>query len=109
MEREKDYPTGLKLPEYGVAIPHCSFAHVKKSVIFVNVMKHPVKWKNMEDFEQDIDVSLVLSLVLAQGEDHMAILSKIIGLIQNNNFINNIISCDDEKNIYQLIRKEIGE
>lgn len=109
MEREKEYPTGLKLPEYCVAIPHCSPKHVNRSVIFVNVMKRPAVWKNMEDFGEDIGVSVSFNLVLAENEDHMAILSQMIALIQNRDLINSIIESEDAESIQNVIRKELKQ
>ena len=105
LERENEYPTGLKLPSYGIAIPHCSPKNVRESVIYVNLLKKPVDWKNMEDFEETIPVDVTFNLVLSNKEDHMKVLSSMIAMIQNRELINNIINCDDEKQIIETLRK----
>ncbi len=105
LERESEYPTGLKLPSCGIAIPHCSPKNVRESVIYVNLLKKNADWKNMEDFEETIPVGLTFNLVLSDKEDHMSVLSSMIALIQNEELVNDIIRCDDEKKIIETLRK----
>lgn len=105
--RENQYPTGLKVEPYGVAIPHANSDQVKKSVIYVSIIKDGMQWGNMADLEDKINVNIVFNLILANDEKHIEILQKIIGLIQNQDFLKNIYESKTPKNILFQIRKEL--
>lgn len=86
-ERENNYPTGLELESYTVAIPHGDPEHIKESFISVVTLERPIKMSKMEDSDVEIDVDLFFVLGLADGTQHLEILRKIVGLIQQKAFV----------------------
>ena len=47
LEREREYPTGLKFEKWEVAIPHVSPEYVLESTIAIAVLDEPVEFKRM--------------------------------------------------------------
>ena len=73
IEREIDFPTGLLLANGdGIAIPH----------------------GRMEDKDLKVGCSLVFNLALASGNQHIGILRKLIGLFQDEEFVD---TCKNEE------------
>lgn len=107
LEREKEYPTGLKLGACSAAIPHISNDEVLKSTIYVSRLAVPCPWHSMENTEEIIPVSLVFNICLAEKEKQVEVLSEIIALFQNEDLMKRLLACDDSVKLYEEIRKEV--
>ncbi|RRC94045.1 PTS sugar transporter subunit IIA [Erysipelotrichaceae bacterium OH741_COT-311] len=103
--REEHFPTGLQLEKVAIAIPHVEGKYVKKSTIFVSLLKHPINWKSMEDVKKTLSVSIVFHLVLSQDEKHMAILQELIQLLQDSSFMEHLMKAESEHQIYTLLER----
>ena len=104
--REISYPTGLRLGKCCVAIPHVEGQYSKKSTIFISLLKHTISWRNMEDIDEILPVSIVFNLVLTNQEKHITVLQELIKMIQNENLIEKINNAYTAEQIYQIIEKE---
>lgn len=94
-EREREFPTGLPICG-GVAIPHTSADHVSGNTIAVASLAHPVTFMEMGGEEDsEVMVSTVLLLVFADASQHVPLLSKLIGRIQDAEFIRAIKDASD--------------
>ncbi len=109
VEREQAYPTGLHLETHDVAIPHINNEYVRKSTIYVSKLNVPCEWKNMEDADETLNVSLVFNICLAEKEKQVEVLSEIIGLIQKTDTIEALLKCNDAQQMMEIIRKEEEE
>ncbi|HBL1458123.1 TPA: PTS sugar transporter subunit IIA [Enterococcus faecium] len=95
IEREKDFPTGLLLANGdGIAIPHGNSDLVNKDSISVIRVKNTVEFGRMEDKDLKVSCSLVFNLALASGNQHIGILRKLIGLFQDEEFVD---TCKNEE------------
>lgn len=95
IEREIDFPTGLLLANGdGIAIPHGNSDLVNKDSISVVRVKNTVEFGRMEDKDLKVSCSLVFNLALASGNQHIGILRKLIGLFQDEEFVN---TCKNEE------------
>ena len=63
LEREREYPTGLKFEKWEVAIPHVSPEYVLESTIAIAVLDEPVEFKRMDD-ESSVHVNVVFNICL---------------------------------------------
>ena len=111
LEREKIFPTGLPLT-IGVAIPHTSIDHANENrLVFVKPSK-PLIFNEMGNNEETVDVKLVIFLVISDQNDHMAALSKIIEIIQEESIVAEIISSVDllqfKNRIEKYFTMEVG-
>lgn len=94
-EREREYPTGLPICG-GVAIPHTSADHVTGNTIAAVSLARPVTFSEMGGEEDsEVAVNTVLLLVFADASQHVPLLSRIVGRIQDEAFIRAIKDAPD--------------
>jgi PTS system galactitol-specific IIA component len=103
VKRENEFPTGLALSNYNVAIPHTDAQHIINSCIAVATLKNPVIFQCMEDESKSIEVSVVLMLAMGDAHGHIKMLQKLVALIQNDSFLENILKAKDKNEILNLI------
>ena len=77
LEREREYPTGLKFEKWEVAIPHVSPEYVLESTIAIAVLDEPVEFKRMDD-ESSVHVNVVFNIALGKDGKQIEILQDII-------------------------------
>lgn len=101
-EREKLFPTALEVGEVNVAIPHCDTEHVNEPAVCVGLLKKPVAWRRMDDPDATCDVSLVFMLALNEPHDHLAMIQKIVGIIQDQE-LSKKVAANSAAEAYELI------
>ena len=106
-DREIEFATGLPTERYGIAIPHADIEHVNESCICVATLKNPVDFRMMSDHDQIIHVSIVVMLALKEGHQHMELLSKLIGFIQDPEMLEVIYKSTSPEEIAQILNKVI--
>ena len=108
LEREKVFPTGLPT-EIGVAIPHCDAIHVNKPAICVLRLSKPVQFQNMGGEEAPVNCEYIMNLALHKQEDQVVLLSRIIKMVQDTEFLRKIKFEDKqevEEQILNLLEEE---
>lgn len=97
IDRENNYPTGLPtaLP---VAIPHSEERDsvLEQAVCLLRLAK-PVKFRNMENIEEEIEVDAVLHLAIKEGEVQLKALQSTISLFQDKNFTDLFRKCSEDE------------
>lgn len=106
--REENFPTGLYAGDYNVAMPHCDPENVNEGAMCLGVLKSPVTWHRMDDKTQTCDVSLVLMLAITDPKEHLAMLKKVVGLIQDQELVGRIVASDDPAEIYGLTHAKLS-
>ncbi len=109
LERERNFPTGLNTHGINVAIPHADVCHVNKASLCVAVLEPTVDFHAMDEPEDAVAVSLVIMLVLTEPHGHLEMLQKIVGLIQNQEDVKQIIAAEDKRDIEMVIRRHLLE
>ncbi len=86
IEREKLYPTGLptKVP---IALPHTEAIHVIKPGACLLRLSEPVKFRNMEDPEDEIEVGFVFNIAIEKSKDQLKVLGAISRMFQDIEFL----------------------
>ncbi|MDN6641279.1 MAG: PTS sugar transporter subunit IIA [Tetragenococcus sp.] len=102
INREKNFPTGLQLEDYGVSIPHTDPETVTKDFIAVVRPSFPIMFSLMEDNDKNIPVDLCFFIGLKDGKRSPLVLVELISLIQNHKLILSILN---EKNREKIIEK----
>ncbi len=105
ISREKTYPTGLKLNNYNIAIPHTESKHVIKSIIAIATLHHPVLFKRMDDSETDVGVSAVFMIALNGDYSQVEMLSQLIRMVQNDVLLQKIIDSNNGNEIIDNLDK----
>ncbi len=97
LAREEIYPTGLYTGEINVAIPHCDYQFVNKKSIAVGILEKPIKFKKMDEPSEDVDISIIIMLAIDEPDNHISYLTKVFGLVQNQELLNRLYSSNDEE------------
>lgn len=103
MSRENVFPTGIKLNNYNVAIPHTDAHHIKEEFIAVVVPENPVGFKLMEDETQEEKMDLIFMLGLNKPHSQLEVLQQLMGLIQKEEIVKQIIEAKDKAQVKTIL------
>ena len=102
-QRELEYPTGLPISG-GVAIPHTAAEYVTGNTIAAATLPRPVTFAEMGgDQDSEVPVSTVFLLIFADASQHVPLLSRIIGRIQDADFVHSISAAGNPAEMAQLL------
>jgi galactitol PTS system EIIA component len=104
-ERESIFPTGLKLDDYSVAIPHTDPEYVKEQFISVATLKNPVIFHLMDDASQQTNVNVVILLGL-KAHSQLDVLQQLMQLIQNRSYVDRLLDAKDSKDV-RIVFKQL--
>lgn len=103
VEREKGFPTGLPGKGINIAIPHTNNALVNKPAVGVIVPRQAVEFAVMGQKETKISCELILPLVVQDTKRQMAMLKKMMKIIQDGELLQNLRHAKDKQTILQLL------
>ncbi len=75
--RELEHPTGLPTKPFCIAFPHADAQGVNRSALGVAVMHQPVKFQNMADPDESLDVELIFMLAHRDPEEQIQTLRNL--------------------------------
>lgn len=104
-EREKTYPTGLPSTSPGIAIPHANNELVIETTVAVATLERPVKFKNMEDKDEEVEVQIVFMLAIAEPHGQIEMLQKVVEIIQNEEYRKELLTYDDSEKLLEKIKE----
>ena len=79
LAREREYPTGLPSEGVTAAIPHAYSEDVRETAVAIAVLREPVMFRNIADYDEELPVSLVFLLANGTGEgEHMDSLQELM-------------------------------
>lgn len=104
--REKEFPTGLALVEYGVAIPHTDAVYVKEPFVGILTLAQPVIFQAMDDGTKEVEVSLVFILGLAEAHAQLAVLQELMRIIQDKERIKKMLKTQTIEEILATFNQE---
>lgn len=102
-EREKNFPTGLQLEGFGVAIPHTDAECIIKEFVAV-VTTESVSFITMEDWNQQVDVNIAFILGLNEPHAQLEMLQSLMGLLQNSAILSQMIAADSADDIVTIVK-----
>jgi len=87
IEREKRYPTGLRINDtLSVALPHAHVMYTIKPVVFVILLKNPVRFNRMGSPNESVYVNALMIVALKDLDRSAKILRKIGDLLAKDSF-----------------------
>lgn len=95
-EREADYPTGILLDGYAVAIPHCDSQHAISPAIYIIRLPEAIE-VNQADGDGKLEVKLVINLVVTQPSDQLQLLKALFNNLQIADFYHQILELPAEE------------
>lgn len=102
LKREVDFPTGLATVNIGIAMPHTDAKHVNYDQLGVLRLREPVSFFQMGDGER-IQVKFVFMLALKETHAQLAMLQKLITLIQDKASIRQLLSAKNTDEIIDAL------
>ncbi len=100
-EREAEYPTGIMLDGYSVAIPHCDSRHANHPCINIIRLPEPVQ-VNQADGDEKLWVKLVVNLVVTDPADQLQLLKALFNHLQMEDFYHKLLAlpADEAKALF---------
>ena len=106
IKREKEYPTGLDINGFGVAIPHTSVEYVKKATVAIAILEEPVKFVQMGTDDEVTNVKVVFMLVVVDPNKHMENLQRVIQIIQDQDILKLLGQSKSKQEIIDVVKKK---
>lgn len=103
-ERESCFPTGIQLNGYGIAIPHTDPDCIKEQFIGIIIPQKTISFKSMENEKQVVNVDLIFILGLNQPHCQLTVLQQIMRIIQNKNYVNQLVKAKNYNEIIQIFQ-----
>lgn len=95
-EREADYPTGIELDGYAVAIPHCGSEHANHPA--VSILRTPEAVKvNQADGDGELSVRLIICLIVTDPADQLQLLKAMFNHLQKKHFYKSLLELPAEE------------
>ena len=108
LEREQSYPTGIEFPLCGVAMPHGEPEGVLGAAIAIGRCAEPVSFKRMDEFSQDVDVSIIAMLAVSDPAGHLDVLGKLIGVFSDEESCRSILEAPNSAAIAAILDAAIN-
>lgn len=109
IDREKIFPTGLKIGNINIAIPHTDHKYSNVEGIVLSTLKSPIIFKRMDDPDKDVSVDIIIHLFFNTGDKKVEVLQKLMALVQNQEKLKEILKCKNENEIKNIIKNLFKE
>lgn len=106
IHREREYPTGLDVDGFGVAIPHTDVSHVCKAGIAIAVLEKPVTFVQMGTDDETVKVQLVFMLLVVDPNAHIDQLQRILEIIKDKRVLEQLLKVKNKEQIIEIIKKK---
>jgi galactitol PTS system EIIA component len=107
LTREKTMPTGLPLNgSVNAAIPHTDVEHVLRAGVAMATLTNPIKFQNMAQPDEVVDVRLVFLLALDKPKAQIEMLQEIASILQNPKIINSLMKANTANEVIEIIQSE---
>jgi galactitol PTS system EIIA component len=106
LDREKDYPTGIALEGYSIAIPHCSADNAISPAIYLIRPNAPVPFDQADDTGK-VSAQLIIALIVTDPKDQLVLLKRLFTNIQNPDFFYALLNAEDEETLVSTFKNRI--
>lgn len=107
MDREKVFPTGLKIGDFGIAIPHTDPEHVKEAGIAIATLKNPVEFECMDDPDETLKAGIIFMLALEDGHNHIEVISQIVKMFQNQAVLEALQKAETNQEVIGIVKDSL--
>lgn len=104
LKRESKYPTGIGMNGFNVALSHTSPEYSNTNEVMLVKLENPINFISMETGEA-IPVKYVFILVLKDGGNHLTILQKLAGIMQDNKWVEKIEKANSKSHLLEVINE----
>lgn len=105
-EREANYPTGLDINGFGIAIPHTESAHVLRETEGIMTLKKPVRFIQMGSDDIEVNVNVVMMLAIENPQQHIRKLQRILMIVQDEAVLRKIYHAKTPQEVIECIKEK---
>lgn len=102
IDREKQYPTGLKTKTLSICIPHADPEFVENEMIDVTIFEEPLWFRRMDKPEERIEAQMGFMLVLKGSHTHITVLKQLSLLLQKDT-LKEVKNIQSKEELIQLL------
>ena len=104
LAREKEYPTGLPLGNYNIAMPHTFAQHVVEPAIAVAKLETPVIFTEMGTTDTELPVSLIMMMAVSEPKEQVGLLKKILQVFSDNEDLQELMESTTVQDMYETLK-----
>lgn len=93
--REQEYPTGLRTKCAAIAIPHAFDPGISGNHVALAILKHPIRFYNMEDMDSEIEVDMVFLMAISSAHEQLEMLKTIMQLLGDDTLFTRLVKLHD--------------
>jgi PTS system galactitol-specific IIA component len=108
IKRELEHPTGLPTRPFPIAFPHADAEGVNRSALAVACLKKPVKFKNMADPDEELEVEIVIMLANKSPEEQIDTLRSLAELFGEPDKLTALKKVNNACDIVDWLKKELA-
>lgn len=105
-KREENFPTGLVTQHLNIALPHADPEFVKEAFVFICRLQSPVTCRQMGD-NREMEVENLFFLGIKDGKNQVGLLQVFMNLFMNEEFVQEFLTIDCPKTMYQFFIQSI--
>ena len=106
IKREKEFPTGL--PTYiPVSLPHADAEGCYKTSMAIGVLRNPVKFFEMGNPENDLDVELTFMLAIVDPKEQVTWIKNMMRIFKSAEVLRKIKDASNSSEIEALLKNEL--
>ena len=105
IEREKEFPTGLFMPNGTLAIPHTESEHVINGAIAVARLNGEVEFRYMGDPSEIVRTKLVFMLAIDDPSEQVPTLSELMSKFSDEEIIESLLCAEDVDKFLEILER----
>ena len=109
INRESEFPTGIDIDGFGIAIPHTDVSHVNESGIGIATLRKPVKFIQMGTDDEEVETRVVVMLAVDNPQKHLSTLQSILEVLQDKNVLYQLSNAKEKKEVIEIIKNKENE
>ncbi len=106
VNRESEFPTGIDVDGFGIAIPHTDVSHVNKAGIAIATLEKPVKFIQMGTDDEEVGAKVIFMLAVDDPKEHLGLLQSILAILQDKEVLNKLSNADKCSEIINIIKEK---
>lgn len=106
VNRESEFPTGIDVDGFGIAIPHTDVSHVNKAGIAIATLEKPVKFIQMGTDDEEVDAKVIFMLAVDDPKKHLELLQNILAVLQDKDVLNKLSNADKCIEIINIVKEK---
>ena len=106
VNRESEFPTGIDVDGFGIAIPHTDISHVNKAGIAIATLENPVKFVQMGTDDEEVEAKVIFMLAVDDPKKHLELLQNVLAVLQDKDVLNKLSNADKCSEIINIVKEK---